>query len=101
MFHFFQRYDPFKNGPSVGGSCGDASLSTKKHEVQATLSSVDLNSHFILTYRAAEYILSIKISKRLPRWETLIYYDFVFYPSPQKCVFFLPVENLITAGGKT
>ncbi|WP_293703426.1 hypothetical protein, partial [Thiolapillus sp.] len=39
-----QRYGPFKNGPSIGGSSGGASLFTDKHEVRATLSSVDLNT---------------------------------------------------------
>ena len=39
-----QRYGPFKNRPSVGGSRGGASLFTNKHEVRATLSSVDLNT---------------------------------------------------------
>ena len=67
-----------------GAVDGSASLFTDKHEVGATLSSVDLNSHFIFTHKTAEYILSIKISKGLPRWKTLIYYEFLFYPAPKK-----------------
>ena len=87
---YLQRYGPFKNRPSVGGSRGGASLFTEKHEVRATLSSVDLNKvTSFFTHETAEYTLSIKISKGLPR-----------YPSPQKSAFFLPVDNLITASEK-
>ena len=52
------------------------------------------------THETAEYILSIKISIRLPRLKTWIYYDFLFYPSPQKRAFPLPVDSLITASEK-
>ena len=41
---FLQRYGPFKNGPSVEGSRGGAPLFKDKHEVRATLSSVNLNT---------------------------------------------------------
>ena len=87
---YLQRYGPFKNGPSVRGSRGGASLFTDKHEVRATLSSVDLNSHFIYTHETTEYILSIKYKKRFAEIENLDLLRFGVLPVPPKACIFPP-----------
>ena len=67
---YLQRYGPFKNGPSVGGSCGSASLFTDKHEVRATLSPVDLNkvTSFSHTKQLNIFLSLIHISEPTRPW---------------------------------